>query len=90
MIPTTIRMIPTIPAGFTSAMLQRSPASNQLENENDQRNQEQDMDVGSENVESDESKQPQNQQNNKDSPKHKKPFVLRLLPIDRLAMRTRA
>ena len=90
MIPTTIRMIPTIPAGFTSAMLQRSPASDQLENENDQRNQEQDMNVSSENVESDESKQPQNQQNNKNSPKHKNPFLLRLLPIDRLAMRTRA
>ncbi len=88
--PTMMRMIPIIPAGFTWAILQRSPTSNQLENENDQRNQEQDMNVRSQNVESDESKQPQNQQNNKDSPKHKNPFMLRLLSIDRLAMRIRA
>jgi hypothetical protein len=66
-----IKMTPMIPAGFTGAMLQRSPAANQLQNEDDQRNQEQDVNVGAENVESDESKQPKNQQNQKDGPKHK-------------------
>jgi hypothetical protein len=56
-------------------MLQRSPAADQLENKNDQRDQEQQMNVGAENVEADKTKQPKNQQNNKDSPKHKKPFI---------------
>jgi len=56
-------------------MLQRAPAANQLDNENDQRDQEQQMNVGAENVEADKTEKPKNQQNNKDSPKHKKPFV---------------
>jgi len=73
--PTMMRMMPIIPAGFTAQMLQRSPAADQLENKNDQRDQEQQMNVGAENVEADKTKQPENQQNNKDSPKHKKPFV---------------
>jgi hypothetical protein len=33
------------------------------------------MDVSAENVEADKTKKPENQQNNKDSPKHKKTFV---------------
>jgi hypothetical protein len=73
--PTMIRMMPMIPAGFTRAMLQWSPAADQLENENDQRNQKQQVNVRAENVEADETKQPKNQQNNKDSPKHKNPFI---------------
>ena len=56
-------------------MLQRPPAANQLDNENDQRDHEQQMNVSAENVEADKAKQPKNQQNNKDSPKHKKTFV---------------
>ena len=52
-------------------MLQRSPAANQLDNENDQRDQEQQMNVSAENVEADKTEKPKNQQNNKDSPKHK-------------------
>ena len=56
-------------------MLQRSPAANQLDNQNDQRDQEQQMNVSAQNVEADKAKQPENQQNNKDSPKHKNPFV---------------
>jgi hypothetical protein len=70
--PTMMRMMPIIPAGFTARMLQRSPAANQLNNENDQRDHEQQMNVSAENVEADKAKQPKNQQNNKDSPKHKK------------------
>jgi hypothetical protein len=60
-------------------MLQRSPAANQLDNENDQRDHEQKMNVSAENVEADKTKKPENQQNNKDGPKHKKTFRLRLL-----------
>jgi hypothetical protein len=52
-------------------MLQRATAANQLDNENDQRNQKQQVNVRAKNVEADETKQPKNQQNNKDSPKHK-------------------
>jgi hypothetical protein len=52
-------------------MLQGPAAANQLDNQNDQRNQKQEMYVSAENVEADETEQPKNQQNNKDSPKHK-------------------
>lgn len=52
-------------------MLQRSTAANQLDNQNNQRNQKQEVNVSAQNVEADETKQPKNQQNNKDSPKHK-------------------
>jgi len=70
-------------------MLYRWPAADQLENENDQSNKQQDVDISSQNVESDKSQQPQNQQNDKDSPKHK--FLsVRLLNLVRLAMRGRA
>ena len=68
-------MMPTIPAGFTARMLQRSTAGDQLDNQNDQRDEEQQMNVGAQNVEADKSKQPKNQQNKKDGPKHKNPFV---------------
>jgi hypothetical protein len=33
------------------------------------------MDVSAENVEADKTKKPENQQNNKDGPKHKNPFI---------------
>jgi hypothetical protein len=42
-----------------------------LDNQDDHRDHEQEMNVSAENVEADETKQPKNQQNNKDSPKHK-------------------
>jgi|GraSoiStandDraft_1057264.scaffolds.fasta_scaffold151870_2 hypothetical protein len=77
--PTMIRMMPIIPAGFTARMLQRSATGDQLDNENDQRDHEQKMNVSAENVEADKTKKPENQQNNKDGPEHKKTFRLRLL-----------
>ncbi len=77
--PTMIRMMPIIPAGFTARMLQRSATGDQLDNENDQRDHEQKMNVSAENVEADKTKKPENQQSNKDGPKHKKTFRLRLL-----------
>src|SRR5438477_12529165 len=66
-----MRIMPTIPVGFTAPILQRPPAADQLENQNDQRDQEQQMNISAQNVEADKAKQPENQQNNKDSPKHK-------------------
>ena len=77
--PTMIRTMPIIPAGFTARMLQRSATGDQLDNENDQRDHEQEMNVSAENVEPDKTKKPENQQNNKDGPEHKKTFRLRLL-----------
>jgi len=77
--PTTMRIMPTIPAGFTMRMLQRPATANQLDNEHDQRDEEQQMNVSAENMEADKTKKPENQQNNKDGPKHKKTFRLRLL-----------
>jgi hypothetical protein len=41
------------------------------------------VNVSAENVEADKAKQPKNQQNNKDGPKHKKNFRLRLLNMFR-------
>ena len=78
-------MMPIIPAGFTARMLQRSATGDQLDNENDQRDHEQKMNVSAENVEADKTKKPENQQNNKDGPKHKKTFRLRLLIMVRFA-----
>jgi len=60
-------------------MLQRSPAANQLDNKNDERDQKQQMNVRAQNMEADKTKKPENQQNNKDGPEHKKTFRLRLL-----------
>src|SRR5438552_13277433 len=51
--PTTMRIMPTIPAGFTMRMLQRPPTANQLDNEHDQRDEEQQMNVSAENMEAD-------------------------------------
>ena len=56
-------------------MLQRSPAAYQLKNQNDDSNEEQNMNVSAQNMEAHETKQPKNQQNYKDSPKHKNPFI---------------
>jgi len=71
MIPMTMRTMPTITAGFTMRMLQRSPAANQLDNEDHERDQKQQMNVRAQNMEADKTEQPKNQQDNKDSPKHK-------------------
>jgi hypothetical protein len=81
--PTMMRMMPIIPAGFTVRMLERSAAGDQLDNENDQRDHEQKMDVSAENVEPDKTQKPKNQQDNKDGPKHIKTFLLRLLNMVR-------
>ena len=64
-------MTPMIPAGFTRPILQRPSPADQLENEDDERDEEQNVNVSAQNVEPDEAEQPQNQQNYKDSPKHR-------------------
>src|SRR5712691_10673003 len=69
--PMMMRTMPTIPTGFTVRMLQRSPAANQLDNEDHQRDQKQQMNVRAQNMEADKTEQPKNQQNKKNSPKHK-------------------
>ena len=69
--PTTMRMMPMIPAGFTVPILQRSPPADQLQNQNHYGNDKEDMNVCPQNVEAHETEQPEDQQNYKDSPKHK-------------------
>jgi hypothetical protein len=59
---------------FEIASLERSSSADQLENENDQRNEQQDVNVSAQNVEAHETEQPEDEQNNKDSPKHKNSF----------------
>ena len=80
--PTMMRMMPIIPAGFTAPMLQRSPAANQLDNKNDERDQKQQMNVRAQNMEADKTKKPENQQNNKDGPKHKKNLSFEVVNYD--------
>ena len=52
-------------------MLQGSPPANQLQNEHHKGDQKQNVNVSAQHVEADEAKQPENQQDYKDSPKHK-------------------
>src|ERR1043166_6899604 len=68
--PTMMRMMPIIPAGFTPLILQGSPAADQLQNEYHEGNHQQNVNVSSQNVEADKSKQPENQQDHKNGPKH--------------------
>ena len=75
---------------FHGPMLQGPAPGDQLDNQNDHRDHEQEVNETTQGVRTNQSEQPQNQQNNKDSPKHINPFILRLLPIVRFAMRYRA
>jgi len=68
--PTMIKIIPIIAAGFTPRILQGATSANQLQNEHDQRDEQQDVDVGAKHVEAHESEQPENEQNNEYCPKH--------------------
>src|ERR1041384_6402107 len=76
MIPTAIRMIPRIPAGFMlRAALEGTPSRDQIHDQNDDRDDEQQMNERATEV-SDESEEPEDQQNNEDSPKHMFSFEL--------------
>lgn len=72
--PIAIRMIPTIPAGFTNGKwLERPSARNQVHDQDDDRDDEQQVNERAAEV-ADETEKPENQQNNKDSPQHKFSF----------------
>src|SRR5205085_4976741 len=76
MIPTAIRMIPRIPAGFmTTRRLERAPARDQIHNQDDDRDHQEQMNERATKM-SDEPEQPQNQEHNKDSPEHMFSFEL--------------
>src|ERR1043165_5630983 len=76
MIPTAIRMIPRIPAGFMmSAALERTPSRDQIHDQDDDRDDEQQMNERATEV-PDESEEPEDQQNYEDSPKHMFSFEL--------------
>src|SRR5690348_5653701 len=68
--PTMMRTMPIIPAGFTRQRLQRSTAADQLQNEHHEGDHQQNVNVSTEHVEPDKSEQPQNQQDYKYCPKH--------------------
>src|SRR5256714_11463230 len=76
MIPTAIRMVPTIPAGFMIAgALERPPPGDQIHDQDDDGDDEQQVNERAPEV-TDEAEQPQNQKNYKDSPEHMFPFEL--------------
>ena len=63
--------MPTMPAGFIGASLQSPAALDQIDNQHDNRQDEQDMNEAAQRVGADQSKQPEDQQNDKDGPEHK-------------------
>lgn len=76
MIPTTIRIIPKIPAGFTrNQPLERATAGDQIYDQDDDRDDEQKVNQRAAEM-TDESEEPENQQHNKDSPEHMFSFEL--------------
>ena len=72
--PIAIRMIPTIPAGFTvRGSLQSPPARNQIHDQDNDGDDEEQVNERAAEV-TDETEEPENEQNNKDSPQHKVSF----------------
>ncbi len=68
--PIAIRMIPTMPAGFTKRrQLERPAAGDQVDDQNNDRDDQQQMDQGAAEL-TDETEKPENQENNEDSPEH--------------------
>src|SRR5947207_12770135 len=77
MMPIAIRMTPTIPPGFTSAEpLERPPPGDQLDDQDDHRGQEDQVNEIPDGIDVDESQQRENQEHNKDSPEHMFSFEL--------------
>jgi hypothetical protein len=70
----TMRTMPTIAAGFIATNLQRTPALDQVDDQNHNRNNEQEMNESAQCVGADQSKQPEHQQDNKYCPEHEFPF----------------
>jgi hypothetical protein len=50
MMPITMRMVPTMPAGFIAASLQHPAALDQLDNQHNERNNQQEMDESAQGV----------------------------------------
>jgi hypothetical protein len=63
--------MPTIAAGFIAASLQRSATLDQIDDQNDNRNNEQEMNESAQCVGADQSKQPEHKQDNKYCPEHR-------------------
>ena len=63
-----------MPVGFMLrlSMLKRAPARDQLDYENNKSNDKQQVDESAQGIRSDPSEQPQNEQDKKNSPKHRK------------------
>jgi hypothetical protein len=70
----TIRMMPTMPAGFITASLQRTAALDQIDNQHYDGKHKQEVNEPAQGIGADQSKQPENQQNHKDCPQHRFPF----------------
>src|SRR5437764_14254068 len=68
MMPTIIKMIPIMPAGFIG--LQSPPAADEVDDQNHDRDYEQNVNESAHRVRTDQTKQPEDQQNDKYSPAH--------------------
>src|SRR6202040_1878134 len=68
MMPTIIKMIPIMPAGFIG--LQSPPAADEVDDQNHDRDYEQNVNESAHRVRTDQTKQPEHQQNDKYCPKH--------------------
>src|SRR5260370_5390930 len=71
MMPTTMRIMPTMPAGFIGTRLQGTPALNQIDNQHHNGEHEQDVNESAQRVGADQSKQPKHEQDHKYSPEHR-------------------
>src|SRR5260370_12870146 len=70
MMPTTMRIMPTMPAGFIGTRLQGTPALNQIDNQHHNGEHEQDLNKSAQRVGPDQSKHPKHEQDHKYSPEH--------------------
>ena len=74
--PIAIRMIPTIPAGFTERQqLERLAARDQVDDQDDNGDDEEEVDQRAAEL-PDETEEPENQENNENSPEHMFSFGL--------------
>src|SRR5438270_11632872 len=79
MMPTTIRMIPIIPAGFMKPeRLWRTASRNQINDQDDDGDNQDQVDERATKM-ADETEEPENQENNEDSPEHMFSFGLVLV-----------
>jgi len=77
--PTTIRMMPIIPAGFMCS-LDPAPAGDQVDDQHDDGQYKQDVNESTERIRADQAKKPGDQQDNEYCPQHNFPPVRFYLP----------